>query len=96
MNNHSIIQRLSLLLFKIFFSFSIPSDEDIKEAFEKFFPLVEQLNIPLLTKRIKIILRKENRHLLNVFSLERDADVAKTIFKAIFASIYFKEIKLLI
>jgi hypothetical protein len=33
---------------------------------------------------------------LNVFSLDRDDDVAKTIFKAISSGMYFTEIKLII
>jgi hypothetical protein len=70
------------------------TDEDIHEAFEQFFPNLDELDIPSSIKTIQNILQKENRHLLNVFSLDRDDDVGKTIFKAIFASMYFKEIKL--
>jgi hypothetical protein len=39
-------------------------------------------------KRIQEILKEENRHLLHVFSLDRDKNVAETIFKAIFTGIY--------
>jgi hypothetical protein len=40
--------------------------------------------MPLIIKRIKNILQKDNRYLMNVFSLNRDDNVAETIFKAIF------------
>ena len=70
-----------------------PTDEDIHKAFEQFFPNLEGLDISLAIKTIQNILQKQNRHLLNVFSLDRDDDVGKTIFKAIFASMYFKIIK---
>ena len=79
---------------KDFFYLSIPTDEDIKQAFHQFFPNPDELDIPSATRRIQKILQKENLHLLNVFSLDRDDDVAKAIFKAIFASMYFTENKI--
>ncbi len=74
--------------------FRSPTNEDIQEAFEQFFPNLEKLDTPLPTETIQSILQKENRHLWNVFSLDRDDDVGKTIFKAIFASMYFEEFNL--
>jgi hypothetical protein len=76
-----------------FFYLSVPTDEDIKQAMNRFFPNPDQLDISSTIESIQTILQRENRYLLNVFSLDRDDDVAKTIFKAIFASMYLNEIK---
>ena len=38
----------------------------------------------LVIRRINLILQKKNRYLLHVFSLDRDNNVAETIFRAIF------------
>jgi len=77
-----------LYFHEAFCYFSNPTNGDIEQAFHQFFPNPKDLDIPLATTKIQTILQKENRHLLNVFSLDRDDDVAKTIFKAIFASMY--------
>jgi hypothetical protein len=82
-----------LYFHEAFCYFSIPTNGDIEQAFHQFFPNPRDLDIPSQMEKIRRILKKENRHLLNVFSLDRDDDVAKTIFKAIFASMYSNEVK---
>ncbi|CAF1299340.1 unnamed protein product [Adineta steineri] len=62
----------------------IPSDEVVRNALAEFFPSLEKGEISEITKRIKEILDKSNRHLLNVFCMDRDTSVAEIIFKAIF------------
>ncbi len=71
------------------FYLSVPTDEDIKQAMNRFFPNSDELKISSTIESIQRILQKEHRYLLNVFSLDRNDDVAKIIFKAIFASMYF-------
>lgn len=39
------------------------------------------------TTELKKLLNSKKRHLLHVFRLDRDADVAEIIFKAIFAGL---------
>ncbi len=58
----------------------------MKKALLKFFPNPDDLDIPEITQQIQMILNKKNRYLLNVFSLDRDENVEKIIFKAIFIS----------
>ncbi len=78
------------------FYLSVPTNEDIKQAMHRFFPNSDELEISSATASVQYILQTENRYLLNVFSLDRDDDVAKTIFKAIFASMYSNEIKFIV
>jgi hypothetical protein len=80
----------------IFLYLSVPTDEDVKQAMNRFFPNFDESEMSSATTSIQKILEEENRHLLNVFSLDRDDDVAKTIFKAIFTGMYFNKIKLII
>ncbi len=58
----------------------------MKKALLEFFPNPDALNIPEMTQQIQMILDKKDRYLLNVFSLDRDENVEKIIFKAIFDS----------
>ncbi len=58
----------------------------MKKALLEFFPNPDDLDIPEITQQIQMIFDKKDRYLLNVFSLDRDENVAKTIFKAIFIS----------
>ena len=83
---------ISTLIKESFFNLSIPTDEDVKEALLEFFPNPDDLNIPEMTQQIQKILHKQDRYLLNVFSLDRDENVEKIIFKAIFDSKLFNEI----
>ncbi|CAF0929325.1 unnamed protein product [Adineta steineri] len=62
----------------------IPPDEVVRKALAEFFPSLDKGEISGITKGIQEILKKENRHLLNVFRMDRDKSVAETIFKAIF------------
>ncbi|CAF1003947.1 unnamed protein product, partial [Adineta steineri] len=62
----------------------IPSDEAVRKALTEFFSSLDKGEISGITKGIQEILKKENRHLLNVFRMDRDKNVAETIFKAIF------------
>ncbi|CAF1197338.1 unnamed protein product [Adineta steineri] len=62
----------------------IPSDEIVGKALTEFFPSLDKGEIGQITKGIQEILDKKNRHLLNVFRMDRDKSVAETIFKAIF------------
>ncbi|CAF1238406.1 unnamed protein product [Adineta steineri] len=62
----------------------IPSDEVMRKALIDFFPSLDEDDITGITTRIQEILDKKNRHLLNVFRMDRDKSVAETIFKAIF------------
>ncbi|UJR07511.1 hypothetical protein I4U23_011800 [Adineta vaga] len=63
------------------------TDEDIKKVIEYFLPNFPASDMDFTIKRIKEILQKQNRYLLNIFSLDRDNNVTETIFKAIFAKI---------
>ncbi len=74
------------LIKKSFSNLSIPTDEDVKQALLQFFPDPDDLEIPEITQQIQRIFDKKDRYLLNVFSLDRDENVEKTIFKAIFIS----------
>jgi hypothetical protein len=74
------------LIKKSFSNLSIPTDEDVKQALLEFFPNPDDLNISKITKRIRKIFKTKKRYLLNVFSLDRDENVEKTISKAIFIS----------
>ncbi|CAF3987348.1 unnamed protein product, partial [Rotaria sp. Silwood2] len=61
-----------------------PSSEEIEQALERFYPNLDFSEVSSAVKQIQKILTQENRHLLHVFSLHRDKNVAETIFKAIF------------
>lgn len=71
-----------------YFVYRDPSDEEIKLAFERFYPGLSVSQIEEQRKRIKKLFKQENRHLFHVFSLDRDKNVAETIFKAIFKGIH--------
>ncbi|CAF4430076.1 unnamed protein product, partial [Adineta steineri] len=71
-------------IFTYIITFSIPSDEVVRKALAEFFPTLEKDEISQITTGIQYILNKKNRHLLNVFRMDRDKSVAETIFKAIF------------
>jgi hypothetical protein len=87
MNNRKLIKCFIFTLIKeSFFNLSIPTDEDVKKVLLEFFPNPDDLDIPEITQQIQMIFDKKDRYLLNVFSLDRDENVAKTIFKAIFIS----------
>ncbi|CAF1002638.1 unnamed protein product [Adineta steineri] len=62
----------------------IPSDEVVRKALAEFFPSLDKSEISKITTQIQELLDKKNRHLLNVFRMDRDKSVAETIFKAIF------------
>ncbi|CAF4189794.1 unnamed protein product, partial [Rotaria sordida] len=64
-----------------------PSKEEIEKAFERFYSHALYSDISTQIKQIQNILKDENRHLLNVFSVDRDKNVAEAIFKAIFNAI---------
>jgi hypothetical protein len=66
-----------------FSNLSIPTDEDVKKALLEFFPNPDDSDIAETTRRIQMILDKKYLYLLNVFSLDRDENVEKTIFEAI-------------
>jgi hypothetical protein len=61
-----------------------PSKQEIEQALDRFYPNIPYSDVSSTIKRIQNILKEEHRHLLHVFSLERDKNVAETIFKAIF------------
>ncbi|CAF3716629.1 unnamed protein product [Adineta steineri] len=61
----------------------IPSDEVVRKALTDFFPSLDEDDITEITTRIQEILDKKNRHLLNVFRMDRDKSITETIFKAI-------------
>ncbi|CAF4183794.1 unnamed protein product, partial [Rotaria sordida] len=61
-----------------------PSKEEIVEALNRYFPSLSDTDTSTAKNQIQKILKKENRHLLHVFSIDRDQNVAETIFKAIF------------
>ncbi|CAF1014905.1 unnamed protein product [Adineta ricciae] len=63
------------------------TDDDIRKVIEYFLPNPLAIDMPLAIRRIKQILQKKNRYLLHVFSLNRDNNVAETIFRAIFVQI---------
>ncbi len=93
MNNRKLIKCFIFTFIKKSFSnLSIPTDEDVKKALLQFFPNPDDLDIPEITPEIKKIFDKKDRYLLNVFSLDRDENVEKIIFKAIFDSKLFNEI----
>ncbi len=71
-----------------FLSYSNPKAEDIKHALYQFFPNPSELDLPSVTGRIQTILSTNNRHLLNIFSLDYGHNVAETIFKAIYAGMH--------
>ncbi|CAF0951970.1 unnamed protein product [Rotaria sp. Silwood1] len=64
--------------------YSEPTPEEIKQALDRFYPNLHVSEVSERIKQIQNILKEENRHLLHVFSLNRDKNVAETIFKAIF------------
>jgi hypothetical protein len=68
-----------------------PSKEEIEQAFDRFYPHTAGLDVNLAIKRIQEILKENHRHLLHIFSLDRDKNVAETIFKAIFAGRIFEQ-----
>jgi hypothetical protein len=74
-----------MVLFCIRYFFNrVPSKQEVEQAFDRFYPNIPDSEILSATKRIQEIVKEENRHLLQVFSLDRDKNVAETIFKAIF------------
>jgi hypothetical protein len=66
-----------------------PSLEEIKQALDRFYPNLPESETSLTKNRIKKILQKENYSLLHVFSINRDKNIAETIFKAFFTGIHF-------
>jgi len=68
-----------------------PSLEEIKQALDRFYPNLPDSETSSTKNRIKKILNKENCPLLHVFSINRDKNVAETIFKAIFTGIHFNK-----
>ncbi|CAF3454781.1 unnamed protein product [Rotaria sp. Silwood1] len=62
---------------------TIPTHEEIKQQVKSTFPNLDQSTNLDMSNNINKILDKKNRHLLNVFSLNRDKNIAQTIFKAI-------------
>lgn len=83
---------LYYFLYSIYFSTREPSAQEIEQTLDRFFHNIPDSEISLATKRIQTILKEEYRHLLHVFSLDRDKNVAETIFKAIFTGIYFNKV----
>jgi len=74
-----------MVLFCIRYFFNrVPSKQEVEQAFDRFYSNILNSEIVSATKRIQEILKEEHRHLLHVFSLDRDKNVAETIFKAIF------------
>lgn len=65
-----------------------PSNQEIWQALDRFYPNIPSKEVSTATKQIQNILKVENRHLLHIFSLDRDKNVAETIFKAIFTGRY--------
>ncbi|UJR29010.1 hypothetical protein I4U23_010228 [Adineta vaga] len=63
-----------------------PSRQEIEQALDRFYPNIPYSEISSAIKRIQEILKEDHRHLLHVFSLDRDKNVAETIFKAIFTA----------
>ncbi|CAF3511447.1 unnamed protein product [Rotaria sp. Silwood1] len=63
-----------------------PSDQEIEQALDRFYPTISISEVSLTKKRIQNILKQENRYLLHVFSMDRDKNVAEIIFKAIFTA----------
>ncbi|CAF1554453.1 unnamed protein product, partial [Rotaria sordida] len=61
-----------------------PSEKEIEQALDRFYPNVLYSDVGSAIKRIQKILIEENRYLFHVFSMDRDKNVAETIFKAIF------------
>ncbi|CAF4198966.1 unnamed protein product, partial [Rotaria sordida] len=60
------------------------SKGEIVEALNQYFPSLSDSYTSTATNQIQKILNKENHHLLHIFSMNRDQNVAETIFKAIF------------
>ncbi|CAM4773277.1 unnamed protein product [Rotaria magnacalcarata] len=63
-----------------------PDQHEIQQALGRFFPDLPDSEGSTAKNQIQKILKKENRHLLHVFSMDRDRNVAETIFKAIFTA----------
>ncbi|CAF2738053.1 unnamed protein product [Rotaria sp. Silwood2] len=61
-----------------------PSDQEIEQALGLFFHSASYSDASTVKGQIKKILQKEHRYLLHIFSMNRDKNVAETIFKAIF------------
>jgi hypothetical protein len=61
-----------------------PSKQNIENMIKRFFPNIKADSIPTTRKRLEKILVIDKRHLVHVFSLKRDKNIAQTIFKAIF------------
>ncbi|CAF4886108.1 unnamed protein product, partial [Rotaria sp. Silwood1] len=59
-------------------------NDKINQAIDQFFPNLNYSDISEIWPKIRYILARDHRHLLNVFSLDRDNTAAETIFKAIF------------
>ncbi|CAF2989754.1 unnamed protein product [Rotaria sp. Silwood2] len=74
----------------------IPSKQEIKQALDRFYPNIPDSDVSSTIGRIEKILKEENRYLLHVFSMDRDKNVAETIFEAIFTGIHVKQINFLI
>jgi hypothetical protein len=70
-----------------------PSEQEVQQALDRYYPFHFDPDIPAQIRRILKILKEEHRHLLHVFSLDRDKNVAETIFKAIFAGKRFQSIE---
>jgi hypothetical protein len=70
-----------------------PSNKDVEQAINRYYPFNSDSDVPEKIRRILKILATENRHFLHVFSLDRDKNVAETIFKAIFAGKRFSSIE---
>ncbi|CAF3258135.1 unnamed protein product [Rotaria sp. Silwood2] len=66
----------------------IPSKQEIKQALDRFYPNIPDSDVSSTIGRIEKILKEENRYLLHVFSMDRDKNVAETIFEAIFTGIH--------
>lgn len=67
------------------FFYRTPTEEEIKQSFKQFFNSIPDSKI---VRQIKTLLEKKKQKLFHVFSLDRDKNVAETIFKAIFAGIF--------
>ncbi|UJR20641.1 hypothetical protein I4U23_023766 [Adineta vaga] len=63
---------------------SVPTNEDMLKAIDKFFSNLEQEEIKDMIDGLNSVLVSEKRHLLNVFSLNQERSVTETIFNAIF------------
>ncbi|CAF0730867.1 unnamed protein product [Adineta steineri] len=63
-----------------------PSKNEVEQALDRFYPNIAYSDKSSAIKRIQEILKEEHRHLLHVFSLDRDKNVSERIFKAIFTA----------